>query len=195
MTEAPAALFVAVLSPELFSCVRCHTTVLPSEVWCQAHHFAANLAIIPGFGFRFCLFYFFCSDFSFLAFKTGYCGLLSQFRGLLGCLNVKSWWQYSITVTYLHQRSQALSQYAESVQGNSIGDTSIYNRVFITNNASLEPANYICRVVSLKSRCWTDGSQISHATIYSKSEGCGEKGNVWSIFLISVGALCFLRDI
>lgn len=44
------------------------------------------------------------------------------------------------------------------------------------NNGSLEPTNYICRVVSLKSRCWTDGSQmISHATIYSKSEGCGEK--------------------
>lgn len=63
-------------------------------------------------------------------------------------------------------------------------------------NGSLEPANYICRLVSLKSRCWTDGSQmISHAAMYSKSEGCGEKGSVWSIFLISVGALYFFTCI
>ena len=64
------------------------------------------------------------------------------------------------------------------------------------NNGSLEPANYICRVVSLKSRCWTDGSQmISHAIFYRKSEGCGEKGNVWNILLISVGALHFFTGI
>lgn len=64
------------------------------------------------------------------------------------------------------------------------------------NRGSLEPTNYICRVVSLKSRCWTDGSQmISHATIYSKSEGCGGKGNVWNILLISVGALYFFMGI
>lgn len=64
------------------------------------------------------------------------------------------------------------------------------------NNGSLEPANYICRVVSLGSRCWTDGSQmISHATIYSKSEGCGEEGNMWNILLISVGALYFFTGI
>lgn len=73
---------------------------------------------------------------------------------------------------------------------------SIYNRVFIMNNGSLEPANYICRMVSLKSRSWTDGSQmISHAIIYSKSEGCGEKGSVWNILLISVGAMYFFTGI
>lgn len=75
-------------------------------------------------------------------------------------------------------------------KGIALAIASIYNRVFIINNGSLEPANYICRVVFLKSRCWTDGSQmISHAIIYSKSEGCGEKGSVWNILLISVGAL------
>jgi len=73
---------------------------------------------------------------------------------------------------------------------------SIYNRVFIMNNGSLEPANYIFRVVSLKSRCWTDGSQmISHAITYSKSEGCGEKGSVWNTLLVSVGALYFVTGI
>lgn len=62
------------------------------------------------------------------------------------------------------------------------------------NNGSLEPGNYICRVVSLKSSCGTDGSQmISHATLYSKSEVCGGKGNVWNILLISLGALYFLK--
>lgn len=73
---------------------------------------------------------------------------------------------------------------------------SIHNRVFIMNNGSLEPANYICRVVSLKNRCWTDGSQIiSHATIYSKSKGCGEKCSVWNILLISMGPLYFFIGI
>lgn len=62
------------------------------------------------------------------------------------------------------------------------------------NNGSLEPGNYICRVVSLKSSCGMDGSQmISHATIYSKSEVCGGKGSVWNVFLFSVGALYFLQ--
>lgn len=73
---------------------------------------------------------------------------------------------------------------------------SIYSRVFIINNGSLEPANCICRVVSLKSRCWTDGSQmISHATTYSKSKGCGEKGSVWNICLRPLGALYFFTGI
>lgn len=52
------------------------------------------------------------------------------------------------------------------------------------NSGSLEPASYICRVVSLGSRCWTDGSQmISHATIYSKSEGCGVTCGTYFSFL------------
>lgn len=81
-------------------------------------------------------------------------------------------------------------------KGTALVRASIYNRVFIMNNGSLVPANYICGVVSLKSRCWTDVSQmISHATLYSKSEGCGEKGDVWNILLISVGALYFFTGI
>lgn len=36
---------------------------------------------------------------------------------------------------------------------------------------------------------------ISHATLYSKSEGCVGKGDVWNILLISVGALYFFTGI
>lgn len=36
---------------------------------------------------------------------------------------------------------------------------------------------------------------ISHATVYNKPEGCGEKGGMWNVLLISVGALYFFTGI